>query len=270
MPVRFSCLYKGCDRPVLNSSFRVLSFETRAQMGACAAADIAAAVKEVLSRKPRCRMIFAAAPSQNEVLAAFAADQTVDFQRIDAFHMDEYVGLNPDAPQGFGNFLRSALFSKAPFGSVSYIDCAAADAQAECRRYAALLNEQPIDIVVMGIGENGHIAFNDPHEADFDDPLAVKIVSLDETCRMQQVHDGCFASLSDVPTHAVTLTVPRLVDAAYHFCIVPAPTKANAVAATVLGSVGAHCPATSLRLCEHAVLYLDADSSSLLPGRCAK
>lgn len=116
----------------------------------------------------------------------------------------------------------------------------------------------------MGIGENGHIAFNDPHEADFADPQQVKMVSLDETCRMQQVHDGCFASLSLVPTHAITLTVPTLMHADYHFCIVPAPTKAQAVAATVLGPVGAQCPATSLRLCKHAVLYLDADSAALL------
>ncbi|MBQ3223742.1 MAG: 6-phosphogluconolactonase [Clostridia bacterium] len=246
--------------------FQVQIYDTRAEMGAAAAADIAAAVREVLSRKERCRMIFAAAPSQNEVLAAFAADDTVDFARVDAFHMDEYVGLNPDAPQGFGNFLKSALFGKAGFGSVSYIDCAAQVAHAECERYAALLAEEPIDIVVMGIGENGHIAFNDPHEADFDDPKDVKVVSLDETCRMQQVHDGCFADISQVPTHAITLTVPRLMRAEYHFCIVPAPTKAKAVAATVLGPVGADCPATSLRLCEHAILYLDADSSALLPG----
>lgn len=246
--------------------FEVQVYDTRAAMGAAAAADIARAVRDVLGRKQRCRMIFAAAPSQNEVLAAFAADETVDFGRIDAFHMDEYVGLSPDAPQGFGNFLRRALFGRAHFGSVSYIDCAAADPQAECARYAALLAEAPVDIVVMGIGENGHIAFNDPHEADFADPQAVKIVSLDETCRMQQVHDGCFASIDLVPTHAITLTVPRLVDADYHFCIVPAPTKANAVAATVLGPVGAHCPATSLRLCGHAILYLDRDSAGQLPG----
>ena len=248
-----------------SSVFHVHIHETRAEMGAAAAADIAAAISDVLSRKERCRMIFAAAPSQNEVLAALVSDKSIDFSRIDAFHMDEYVGLSPDAPQRFGNFLRNALFEKAPFGSVSYIGCAAQDLQAECARYAALLAKAPIDIVVMGIGENGHIAFNDPHEADFDDPQAVKAVSLDEMCRMQQVHDGCFASLDLVPTHALTLTVPRLMQADRHFCIVPAPSKANAVAATVLGPVGAHCPATSLRLCAHAALYLDADSASLLP-----
>lgn len=244
--------------------FAVQIHPTRAEMGAAAAADIAAAIRLVLFRKERCRMIFAAAPSQNEVLAALAADPDIDFSRIDAFHMDEYVGLPADAPQGFGNFLRRALFAQAPFGSVSYIDCTAPDPQAECARYAALLQQQPIDIVVMGIGENGHIAFNDPHEADFADPQQVKVVSLDETCRMQQVHDGCFASLSLVPTHAITLTVPTLMHADYHFCIVPAPTKAQAVAATVLGPVGSQCPATGLRLCEHAVLYLDADSAALL------
>ena len=146
-----------------------------------------------------------------------------------------------------------------------FINGGADDIAAECARYSALIREG-VDIVCLGIGENGHIAFNDPHEADFDDPLLVKRVSLDEKCRMQQVHDGCFARIEDVPTHALTLTIPALMNADYHFCIVPAATKAEAVYRTVCGDIGAHCPATALRLCPHASLYVDRDSGARLTG----
>ena len=243
--------------------FTVKRFDTRAEMGAQAAAEVREAIVALLAKKQTILMIFAAAPSQNEFLAALAADPAVDFTRIEALHMDEYVGLPADAPQGFGNFLRDRLFGLVPFKAVHYINGGAADIQAECARYGALLKDG-VDIVCMGIGENGHIAFNDPHEADFNDPAAVKRVALDEVCRMQQVHDGCFRQLSDVPTHALTLTIPTLMNAEYHFCMVPAATKAEAVHRTVYGPIGAACPATSLRLCRHAVLYVDRDSGAKL------
>jgi glucosamine-6-phosphate deaminase len=147
---------------------------------------------------------------------------------------------------------------------VNYIDISATDADAECARYASILGESPIDIVVMGIGENGHIAFNDPPVADFCDAAAVKPVALDAVCRQQQVNDGCFASLSDVPKTAITLTVPTLFAGGALFCIVPAKTKAVAVKNTLSGEIGEWCPATVLRRHEDAVLYLDADSGALL------
>lgn len=178
--------------------------------------------------------------------------------------MDEYVGLTPEAPQGFGNFLRNALFSKAPFGSVQYINGQARDPEEECRRYEALLACAPADIVCMGIGENAHIAFNDPHEADFQDPRMVKVVSLDETCRRQQVHDGCFASLEQVPCQAITLTVPALVNASCIFCVVPAKTKAQAVKNSLEKEICEKYPASILRRIPGSVMYLDQDSSALL------
>lgn len=238
-------------------------YENRTEMGKAAAADISAAIQAVLAQKEVCNMIFAAAPSQNEVLAAVAADPAIDFSRIHAFHMDEYVGLPADAPQGFGNFLRRALFEKAPFGKVDYID-GNADVDAECARYSALLRDNPVDIVVLGIGENGHVAFNDPPVADFNDPVLVKKVELDPVCRQQQVNDGCFASLDLVPTHALTLTVPALMAGKALFCVVPAPTKANAVSATVHGEIGEHCPATAMRRHPNCTLYLEPDSARLL------
>ena len=199
-----------------------------------------------------------------ESCAALVDRVHADFGRIDAFHMDEYVGLAPDAPQGFGNVLRVRLFDRVPFGSVAYINGFASDTNTACAEYAQALCAAPIDIVCMGIGENGHIAFNDPHEADLMDPLLVKRVSLDEVCRMQQVHDGCFAKLSDVPTHAITLTVPALMRAKFHFCMVPAASKCEAVYRTVHGPIGPECPASALRLCRHANLYVDRDSGAKL------
>ena len=239
-------------------------YETRAEMGASAAADIKARILALLETKETINMIFAAAPSQNEVLASLALDREIPWERVNAFHMDEYIGLSPDAPQGFGNFLKAHIFGLAPFRSVNYIDIAAEDPEAECARYAALLAQYPTDIVVMGIGENGHIAFNDPPVADFEDPKAVKPVLLDEICRNQQVNDGCFASIGDVPKYAITLTVPTLFAGDHLFCIVPAATKAAAVRATLCGEIGESCPATVLRRHQNAVLYLDGDSSKLL------
>ena len=238
-------------------------YDTRRNMGEAAAADVAACIRELLAVKQEIYMIFAAAPSQNDFLAALAATPGIEWNRIHALHMDEYVGLPADAPQGFGNFLRAAIFGQVPFASVDYIGTES-DPDETCRRYAALLQGIQVDIVCMGIGENGHIAFNDPPVADFNDPLTIKKVALDETCRLQQVHDGCFARIEEVPRYAVTLTVPTMFRARYIFCIVPAPTKANAVRATVCGPISEQCPASILRTHEHAILYTDSDSAALL------
>ena len=235
----------------------------RQELGRTAAGEFAACVQKLLESKPAIRVVFAAAPSQNEFLNAIAEDPSIDFSRIDAFHMDEYIGLPADAPQGFGNFQRQRLFDRRNFRSVTYIRGDGAPDEL-CRAYAARLAEAPVDIVCMGIGENGHIAFNDPHEADFHDPQKVKVVKLDETCRIQQVHDGCFASIDEVPTHAITLTVPTLAQAPYHFCMAPTAYKAKAVKAMVEGPVGEACPATVLRGLPGSVLYLDQDSAALL------
>lgn len=238
----------------------VRAFESRAEMGGAAAEACAGAMAEALKGKDALNMIFAAAPSQNEFLAGL---RSADFSRVNAFHMDEYVGLPRQAPQRFAAFLLGALFGQVNMKSVNLLD-SAADAGAECARYSALLAAHPCDIVCMGVGENGHIAFNDPHVADFHDPVAVKVVNLDEVCRMQQVHDGCFAKLGDVPRRAMTLTIPTLVAPNVIFCVVPAKTKAAAVRAMLTGPVSEACPASILRARPGATLWLDADSASLL------
>ena len=236
----------------------------RNEMGKVSAKDISDKIKELLLQKSEINVIFAAAPSQNDVLKSLVEDKGIDWSRVNAYHMDEYIGLDKNAPQGFGNFLKEHIFGLVPFKSINYIDISTTDPEKEAERYGKLLLENPTDIVVMGIGENGHIAFNDPPVADFNDKKVVKPVKLDEICRQQQVNDGCFASINEVPTHAMTLTVPTLVSAKYLFCIVPAPTKAKAVYETLNGTIDEHCPATILRKQENAILYLDNDSSKLL------
>lgn len=245
-------------------SLRVRRFPDRKALGYAAATD----VREVIARLHReqeiVRIVFAAAPSQNEFLSTLCEMGGIAFDRIVAFHMDEYIGLPADAPQGFANFLRERLFDRVPFRAVHTLNGNTADITGECARYASLLSEAPIDIVCMGIGENGHIAFNDPDVADFSDPHFVKPVVLDDICRTQQVHDGCFASLSDVPETALTLTIPALLGARHHFCVVPAATKATAVRRALYEPIGAQCPATALRLCADATLYIDMESGALL------
>ncbi len=250
------------NKEFVKDQLHVKIFTSRAEMGLGAASDAVEYLKNLMAEQEFVNIIFAAAPSQNEFLAAMA-ESDVDWSRVNAFHMDEYIGLSSDASQGFGNFLRRAIFDKVPFNSVNYINGQNVPEET-LKQYKKLLEENPVDVVFMGIGENGHIAFNDPHVADFNDPEVIKVVDLDEKCRMQQVNDGCFACLDEVPTHAFTLTVPTLMAAKRRFCVVPASTKAHAVYNTINGVVSEVCPASILRMSEGTTLYLDNDSSSLL------
>ena len=247
----------------IKDKLEVKIFSSRGEMGKAAACDIEKKIESLLAEKDEINVVFAAAPSQNEVLSALVESKT-EWNRINAFHMDEYIGLPEGAKQSFGRFLNEHIFGLADFKSVSYINPAAADAEKECERYQELLKSNPPDIVIMGIGENGHIAFNDPPVADFNDKKTVKVVKLDDVCRNQQVNDGCFENIDLVPEYAMTLTVPALMSAPYVFCIVPGPTKAKAVAETLSGSIDEHCPASVLRLKDNAVLYLDKQSAALL------
>ncbi len=246
----------------LKDYLQVKIYDSRTAMGKGAAEDAVAYLKKLLKEKGEVNVIFAAAPSQNEFLAALVASD-VDWTRVNAFHMDEYIGLPKGAPQAFSNFLKEAIFNKLPFKSVNYINSQAAP-EVVIKEYKDLLTKHPLDIVFMGIGENGHIAFNDPHVADFNDPEIIKVVDLDQECRNQQVNDGCFESIDKVPTHAVTVTIPTLMNAKKKFCIVPAPTKAKAVYNTVNGPISETCPASIMRKAPGSTLYLDPDSSSLL------
>ena len=239
-------------------------FPNRKTIGEKAAREVSEVIRRLLEEKDELNMIFAAAPSQSDFMQALIADNSIPWQRINAFHMDEYIGLEKKAPQGFGNFLKERLFGKVPFKSVNYINGQSPNAESECNRYSKLLEKFPADIVCLGIGENGHIAFNDPPVADFNDAKLVKVAELDLPCRQQQVNEKLFTGLNLVPTHAVTLTIPALMKADYMFCMVPAVNKAEAVYKTLNGEINEECPATILRTKEKAILYLDRESASLL------
>jgi len=249
----------GAIKTATADKLRVEVYATREEMGRAASERAAALLRKLLAEKDEVNVIFAAAPSQNEVLAGLCAAEGIDWKRVNAFHMDEYIGLPADAPQAFGNFLEEHIFGKVPFKKVYRLD-GNREAGEECRRYGALLEAYPVDLVCLGIGENGHVAFNDPGVAKFDDSVLVKVAKLDEVCREQQVHDGCFGSLCEVPTHALTLTVPALMKGKYLVCTVPAATKKDAVTKTVHGEITELVPATAMRLHEDAVLYADAAS----------
>lgn len=243
------------------NSLNVRIYENRLQMGVAAAKEAAAQINDLLSRQETLNIIFAAAPSQNEFLQALL-QENIEWPRINAFHMDEYLGLQQDAPQLFGIFLKEKIFDKAPFKHVYYLNGQAIDTTAEARRYASLLEQNPTDIVFMGIGENTHLAFNDPHVADFNDPYLVKTVDLDEACKQQQVNDGCFDHPDRVPTHAFTLTIPALFRAKYLYCMVPGKNKAAAVFHTLTDTISEKYPSTILRTHAHAILFLDKDSAA--------
>ncbi len=235
-------------------------YESRNEMGAAAAKYAAGILREVIAKKGGASVVFAAAPSQNEVLANLL-NEDLDFSKITAFHMDEYIGLDPAHPAGFGNFLEAAVWSKKPFKAVNKIN-GQNDPEAECERYSKLLSENPPDFVFLGVGENGHLAFNDPPVADFNDPKKVKAVELDLVCRNQQVNDGCFATLDQVPKIALTLTMSMLMSIPYTSVTVPAPTKRAAIKAMIENEISTACPASILRKATGAKLFCDKDSGA--------
>ncbi|HLZ86278.1 MAG TPA: glucosamine-6-phosphate deaminase [Puia sp.] len=247
----------------LRDNIRVRIFDHRSQLGEAAAQTVADTIRQLQKGQQAVNMIFAAAPSQNEFLAALCR-QPLDWSRINAFHMDEYLGPDPASPQSFGHYLRAHLFDKVSAGSVHFINGSTPDPAAECRRYAALLDRFPTDIVCMGIGENNHLAFNDPPVADFRDPEKVKVVELDADCRQQQVNDGCFPTLAAVPKQALTLTIPALMQGRYIFAMVPGERKAAAIANTFNNPVTERYPSTIVKQHAAVQLFLDRDSSKLI------
>lgn len=241
----------------------------RPRLGLAAARAAAAYLHDVIAAKGEARVIFACAPSQDEFLSSLIevsreGHTSVDWTRVTAFHMDDYVGLAGTHPQSFRHYLRTHFLSHVKIGKFHPLPAEEKDAAAVAARYTALLAEKPIDLICMGIGENGHIAFNDPPVADFEDPHLIKVVELDHACRQQQVNDGCFPTLADVPKHAFTLTVTIFRRATRLSIHVPGPRKADAVKATVEGPIVTTCPASILRLHPAATLYIDVAAAKLL------
>ena len=235
---------------------------TREDLGKRAALDVSAKIKEIIEQNGSVRIIFASAASQLEFLNHLKTDPDIDWSKVTAFQQDEWAGVPVDDPRSFSRFMREHLFNSVKPGNVFYLD-GSADPDFECERYGALLMQEPIDIIILGIGENGHIAFIEPHEADFSDARMMKKITLDDVCRQQQFHDFGFASIEDVPEYGLTITIPLIMKAAHIFVVVPGQRKALAVKHTLEWEVSERCPATILRTASNATLYLDKDSAAL-------
>ena len=232
-----------------------------------AAADfVAGHIRAAIAARDNARVIFATGASQYDFLDALCAAPDIDWSLITAFHLDEYVGISTDHPASFRRYLQERLFSRLPFGAVHLLQGDAPDPAAECRRYAGLLAEAPIDVACVGIGENGHLAFNDP-PADFTTRAAVHVVQLDDACRRQQVGEGHFPSLAAVPPQALSMTVPAILTASVISCVVPDARKAEAVHCTLEGPIDPACPASAMRTHPDCRLYLDSASAALLKGQ---
>jgi glucosamine-6-phosphate deaminase len=232
-----------------------------------AAADQAAAVlRTAVDARGVANAMFATGNSQLDFIEELVTGTPdVPWADIVVFHMDEYVGIGPDHPAGFQRWIRERIAARVSPRAVHYVD-GLGDPEEAAARYAQLLAHHPLDLCCLGIGENGHLAFNDPGVADFDDPLDVKVVELEAACRQQQVNEGHFPDVTSVPTHALTVTIPALVRAAQVMSIVPEARKAEPVRAALTGPVSTACPASVLRTMPHVTIHLEPDSARLLPG----
>jgi glucosamine-6-phosphate deaminase len=234
------------------------------EMARDAAEDAARVLRAAVEARGEANVMLATGNSQLVFLDELVLMPGIAWERVRAFHMDEYVGLAPSHPASFQRYMRERVAARAPFLEFHYLTGDAPDPQAEADRYAALLGAHPLDLCCAGIGENGHLAFNDPPVADFDDPLDVKIVALEPVSRRQQVGEGHFAAIDDVPTHALTVTIPALLRAGRVLVIVPEARKADPVHDALYGPVSTACPASVLRRHANATLFLDDASSARL------
>jgi glucosamine-6-phosphate deaminase len=255
--------------PIRSLSCGRLSVEVHADrpaVGRAASAVVSEHLREAVAREGRAAAIFASAPSQNEFLAALREDTRIPWDKITAFHLDEYVGVSARHPASFRRFLTDRLFDHVPIRAFHGLDGEAVDPRAECERYAGLLREARPSLAILGIGENGHLAFIDPPACDFAEPLDVRVTELDEACRAQQVHDGSFATLDAVPRTALSLSIPFLMRLPRAVAIVPGPAKRAAIKAALEGPVTCACPASILRRHPHATLFVDeASAGGLTP-----
>jgi glucosamine-6-phosphate deaminase len=246
------------------SRFEVCTLADASMLAAVAAERAAAVIVTSIEARGRANVMFASGSSQLGFLERLTADESVDWSRVVGFHMDEYLGIGAEHPASFRRYMRERIVDVAGPGEFHEIAGDAPDPTAECERYAALLRGAPLDLCCLGVGENGHLAFNDPPVADFADPLDVKVVDLDEACRNQQVGEGHFAALDAVPTRAITVTIPALLRARTVFAIVPEERKREPVERALRGPVSTDCPASILRTRANVTLFLDADSSALI------
>jgi glucosamine-6-phosphate deaminase len=242
----------------------VAVYASNAEMGQAAALAARAIIQQAHAERGHANVILATGNSQLSFLHALRDLDGIDWSKITVFHMDEYVGIDPNHPASFPLFLRQHILDQVHPGQFCPVPSQPNDIEDACRNYEALLRDYPADLVAMGFGENGHIAFNDPPYANFNDIVWVKVVALAEASRRQQVGEGHFTALAEVPTHAITLTIPALLAPKHILCIVPEARKAEAVRACLTEPVSEDRPGSVLRTVQHAQLYLDQDSAALL------
>src|SRR4051812_17261163 len=240
----------------------VRTFDTVDQLAVTSADEAGARIATAINERGQANVMLATGNSQLVFLEQLTL-RDLDWGRVNVFHMDEYVGIGDGHPASFARYIRERVVEKVHPGSAYLID-GTNDVDAEISRYTKLLSDHPLDLVCLGIGENGHLAFNDPPVADFDDPVAVKEVELDAACRQQQVGEGHFPDVDAVPRTAITATIPTLLGARRVLAIVPEKRKAEAVRAALTGPIDTNCPASILRRTAHATLFLDTDSASQL------
>jgi glucosamine-6-phosphate deaminase len=248
---------------IRSSQTELRIYSSREEAGAAGAPIAAGVIRDEIAKAGKAAVVFASAVSQDPFLASLRA-QEIEWPRVTAFHMDEYAGMSARHPASFRRFLQERLFDHVPIAAFHGLNAEAADREGECDRYAALMRAAQPCLVIMGIGENGHVAFIDPLVCRFDEPQDVRVVDLDDVCRMQQVHDGQFAAFGEVPSQALSLTVPFFLRVPRALVFVNGERKATAVRAALNGPVTEACPASALRRHPAATLFLDQGAASLL------
>lgn len=238
-------------------------FPGKDELGKAAAVSVTHKLMRSIADKGYANLILATGASQFQFLEHLQ-QHGIEWDKITVFHLDEYLGLPDTHPASFRKYLRERILEKVSPRKVYYLDGDAPDPEAEVQRYENLLMEHQVDVACIGIGENGHIAFNDPPVADFNDPRLVKVVELDDACRRQQLGEGWFPTFDDVPTHALSLTIPAIMNCRHISCVVPDERKAEAVYNTINSEVSTGCPATILRTHPDCILYLDEEAASKL------
>lgn len=239
-------------------------YKTKQQMATAAAAAAAEKIRKAITKKAQANIVLATGVSQFEVLESLVNAESLDWSKVVMFHLDEYIGLGIEHPASFRKYLKQRFVNKVgSLKAVHFINGEAADCQKECHRLSQIIAQRPIDLTMAGIGENGHLAFNDP-PADFETEQPYIIVNLDQKCRQQQLGEGWFKTLEDVPKQAISMSIQQIIKSSCLVVSVPDKRKAEAAKAALEGPVTNMCPASILQQHQNCKIFLDENAASLL------
>jgi glucosamine-6-phosphate deaminase len=241
-------------------------FDSKAELGVKSAKDAEKKIRNTIEKNGSANVILATGASQFETLKNLVVSKEIDWSKVVMFHLDEYVGMSDQHPASFRKYLKERFVDKVgDLKAVHFIEGDAEDVEAECERLNEIIRKHPIDVALVGIGENGHLAFNDP-PADFDTEEPYIVVELDEACRKQQMGEGWFETFDDVPEKAISMSIKQILKSASIICSVPDQRKAKAVQECLEGEISNIHPASILQTHHNCTVYLDKDSASLLTG----